>query len=168
MSCPACSCLFSFNWFRFVNRNIWNRVGNVKGPYNGARRWLGKLVFCTKHTWMELSDCANHKRLHPVTVLRMRLISLNSNLATSLVTSLYKNYFCLCQSWFFQNNLHMPVVFVFINSLFLPFQSTYRGSSWVCASQIRTPKDAIQTSALLSGFISVSFNTVVLICSNLY
>lgn len=40
------------------------------------------------HTWMEHEplDCANHKLSHPVAVLRMRFISLNSSLATNIIT----------------------------------------------------------------------------------
>lgn len=87
----------------------------------------------------------------------MRLILLSSSPATNIVTYPMQtsvNYFCLCQSQLFQNNLCKPAFFTFINTFLLPPQwSTFQVPLKSLSSKFEFPKTL--TELLVCSTVSV-------------
>lgn len=150
LSCSACPCLFSLRWFRSANRNIWHGVGNVKGSQKGARRGLGKVALrtgtpdgtrtlrlCQPQT---AASCCGSKNEAGFTELQP------SDQHSNLVYTNQREWFRVC-------HFRKPAVSAFVSPR-LPRS----GSPWG-GSRIRTPKDAIETSALLCGLVSLSCGT---------
>lgn len=150
-------------WRTRKTNGIWTEITEMEsGMSRGLKvelegHWR---IWSNAHTYLDrtwtLGLCQT-QAAKPTAFLRMRLILLSSSPATNIVTYPMQttvNYFCLCQSQLFQNNLSKPVFFTFINTLLLsPQWSTFQVPLKSLSPKFEFPKTL--TELLVCSTVSV-------------